>query len=141
MTSRRLGWLARSSSKLLHRRIIAPRGGALGLVALACALLLGASSGCSATVGDGCTSNRECGFTHECDTSSPGGYCLIPNCKPNSCPAESWCASFTFLDRQRTYCLRKCKSDGDCRSGYKCRFELGTPGGVCFTGPLNASMP
>ena len=113
----------------------------LPAAALALALFFGATMGCSATVGDACTSNRECGPSQECDPSPPGGYCLIPNCRATSCPPEAWCASFTFVDRERTFCLRKCKSDGDCRSGYKCRFDTGTPGGVCYTGPANASMP
>ena len=102
---------------------------ALGL--LAPLLVLGA--GCAAHIGDPCTSNQECAYGHSCDLAPPGGYCLVVTCKPNSCAAEAWCASYVVGGRTQSYCLRKCQEDGDCRDGYRCRFDLGAPGGVCYT--------
>jgi hypothetical protein len=57
----------------------------------------------------------------------------VVTCKPNSCAAEAWCASYVVGGRTQSYCLRKCQEDGDCRDGYRCRFDLGAPGGVCYT--------
>ena len=91
--------------------------------------------GCASTIGDRCTSNRDCATGQECDTAPPGGYCFEQMCRANSCPSEAWCATFAVSERTRTFCLRKCQADGDCRGGYKCRFELGTPGGVCYVAP------
>lgn len=109
---------------------------ATGTVAALMLMVLAAfGGGCAATVGDGCTSNRECATAQECDTASPGGYCTILTCRANSCPSEAWCASFSLADRTRSFCLRKCQDNGDCRDGYKCRFDLGTAGGVCYVAP------
>jgi hypothetical protein len=94
------------------------------------------AAGCGNVIGDACTSNAECAFGHQCDTSSPAGYCLLTNCRANSCPQEAWCAVFQIsTSRTQSFCLRKCKDDGDCRDGYRCRFDLGTPGGVCYVPP------
>lgn len=90
---------------------------------------------CAAHIGDPCSSNRDCNAAagHTCDVSAPGGYCLLYGCRANSCPSEAWCATFTTGPRTQSYCLRKCASSDDCRDGYRCRTDLGTPGGVCFT--------
>jgi len=119
-----------------HRR---PRGAGARTFLLAALFLSLATlgGGCAATVGDGCASNRECATGQECDTAPPGGYCLIATCRSNQCPSEAWCASFGVADRTRTFCLRKCQADGDCRSGYKCRLDLNTPGGVCYIAPTS----
>jgi hypothetical protein len=95
--------------------------------------LLSGVAACAAKVGDGCLNNADCAFGQTCDTSPPGGYCLIVGCRANSCPSEAWCASFQVGARIQSFCLRKCGDDGDCRDGYRCRFDTGAPGGVCYT--------
>lgn len=66
-----------------------------------------------------------------CDTTQPGGYCTVFNCEPDTCPEEAQCIAFdTELDPscvdqsrarfERTFCMRRCSNDGDCRSGYEC---------------------
>jgi hypothetical protein len=105
------------------------------LVSLA-ALLAG---GCAAHVGDGCATNQDCATAQFCDTSPPGGYCTVVGCRANSCPSEAWCATALLGDHMQTYCLRKCEEDGNCRAGYVCRFDMATPGGVCFVAPVPAA--
>ena len=67
-----------------------------------------------------------------CDTSQPGGYCTIFNCRGNLCPNRAACVLFNanvqgcgFDDRSpsrtgRTFCMGQCSDDSDCRSGYVC---------------------
>jgi hypothetical protein len=70
-----------------------------------------------------------------CDTTQPGGYCTIFNCEPDKCPEdESACVAFDYeLDPacrsaddaewprfQRTFCMKWCDDDSDCRDGYRC---------------------
>ena len=79
----------------------------------------------------------------------PNGYCTIIGCDFDTCPEESVCVRFFAVGETgkdctsqdecgveefctvgnncvpRTaevrYCMRKCSSNGDCRSGYECR--------------------
>jgi hypothetical protein len=69
-----------------------------------------------------------------CDITQPGGYCTIFNCEPGDCPEESSCVIFGVAPStlegcedphgvtpyQRSFCLKTCDNDGDCRSGYEC---------------------
>jgi hypothetical protein len=69
-----------------------------------------------------------------CDISMPGGYCTIFNCEPGGCPEEAVCIAYrntlapvgACMDTasrarlERTFCMRRCKSDSDCRGGYAC---------------------
>ena len=67
-----------------------------------------------------------------CDTSQPGGYCTIFNCSGNSCPDDATCVAFEssipgcgFNDRVpsrvgRSFCMKYCTSNDDCRAGYVC---------------------
>ncbi|MFO0660125.1 MAG: hypothetical protein U0165_09885 [Polyangiaceae bacterium] len=101
------------------------------VVALACASL---SIGCKTKIGDKCTTSTDCSTQGDrlCDTTEPGGYCTIFNCDPNSCPEEASCVAFDLqsdplcyvpADSQRmlrTFCLRGCESEDDCRGGYTC---------------------
>ncbi|MBI4705718.1 MAG: hypothetical protein HY744_31890 [Deltaproteobacteria bacterium] len=98
-------------------------------------LALGAA-GCSAEIGDECTSALDCSTLGErlCDSTQPGGYCTIFNCEPDTCPEEAACVAFQGeIDpacRQaddgkwarfgRTFCMRVCEEQDDCRSGYEC---------------------
>jgi hypothetical protein len=93
---------------------------------------------CRPEIGDACETSTDCSPSGErlCDiTQKPGGYCTIFNCEPASCPEEAVCVKFGD-DRSpvagcedplgagpyaRTFCLRKCEDDGDCRDRpYRC---------------------
>jgi hypothetical protein len=100
------------------------------------AAVIGAISalGCTPKIGDDCSTSTDCSTRGDrlCDTTQPGGYCTIFNCEPGNCPDEAQCVAFDFtLDPlcnepyatprfQRTFCMRRCKNNGDCRSGYVC---------------------
>lgn len=100
---------------------------------LAAALAVG-MSGCKPEIGDDCSVSTDCSSTGDrlCDTTQPGGYCTIFNCEPGTCPEEAICVGFSTSSSkvcedpqsdgrlQRTYCLRSCGSNDDCRSGYEC---------------------
>lgn len=100
-------------------------------------------SACSAEIGDPCDYDIDCSANYDrnCDSSQPGGYCLIIGCGPDECPAEAVCTEFTTPcpddyaltdagietcdliepNRGRSYCLRACKTNADCdRKRYQC---------------------
>lgn len=101
-----------------------------------CAVMVGALAalGCTPSIGDKCSSSTDCSLRGDrlCDTTQPGGYCTVFNCEPNNCPEEAQCVAFNSqLDPvctetqdtprfQRTFCMFRCESDGDCRGGYTC---------------------
>jgi hypothetical protein len=93
--------------------------------------------GCTPSIGDKCVLSTDCSIRGErlCDTSQPGGYCTIFNCRANLCPDEATCVMFhaavpgcSYNDRAggvgsrvaRTFCVAHCEADGDCRAGYVC---------------------
>ena len=78
--------------------------------------------GCTAEVGDECSTNTDCGTELFCDSSMAGGYCTRTPCEPNECPEEAVCIRF---DDNSTYCMRRCEADGDCRDGYVCVSNFG----------------
>jgi hypothetical protein len=101
------------------------------------AFLMIALGGCSSEIGDSCSYDVDCSenMDRNCDHNQPGGYCLVLGCDPDDCPSEAVCVEFTTPcpegtesatceqieeNRERTYCLRHCKSDKDCRSHYQC---------------------
>jgi hypothetical protein len=93
-------------------------------------------AGCKPEIGDSCSLSTDCSASGDrlCDTTQPGGYCTIFNCSAGTCPEEAICVAFgTAISTapgcfdpqdsarlQRTFCMRKCDSDGDCRSSYDC---------------------
>ncbi|RYE92533.1 MAG: hypothetical protein EOO75_06485, partial [Myxococcales bacterium] len=105
----------------------------LGLVAL--------GAGCKPKIGDECSTSIDCSSQGDrlCDTTMPGGYCTLFNCEPDRCPDDGVCVVFKkqpsdaadcddpqrWLRLQRTFCVRSCGSDDDCRGGYSC---IGTAG-------------
>ena len=111
--------------------------------ALAAALLGGAAAlvGCTPEIGDGCRVSTDCSIRGDrlCDTSQPGGYCTLFNCRANSCPDETACVLFqtsvpgcAYDDRRpsrtsRSFCTAPCDEDGDCREGYVCRSPGDSP--------------
>ena len=101
------------------------------------------TAGCQPEIGDDCALSTDCSQQgdRQCDTTQPGGYCTIFNCEPGGCPEEAICVAFSGappsaqqcedtpagLLKRRTYCLRSCQGNKDCRSGYECA-DLGRPG-------------
>ncbi len=113
--------------RLLGRRLRWAVGGAL--VALAAA--------CTPQIGDKCSASTDCSTRGDrlCDTSQPGGYCTVLNCRGGSCADESVCVLFgsavpgcgyddrtgTFGSRvARSFCMAQCTANTDCRDGYVC---------------------
>jgi hypothetical protein len=92
-----------------------------------------ALAACTPEIGDKCILSTDCSLRGDrlCDTSQPGGYCTIFNCRGNGCPTAS-CILFQpsvqgcgFDDRSpsrtgRSFCVGYCESDEDCRDGYVC---------------------
>ena len=104
------------------------------------ALLLGTVGlACAPKIGDSCSSSTDCSQNGDrlCDTTQPGGYCTVFNCEPDTCPTEGQCVAFdqhldpNCVDPQawarfeRTFCMLRCSSDSDCRSGYIC-YDMAT---------------
>lgn len=99
-----------------------------------CALALLAA--CKPEIGDDCELSTDCSASGDrlCDSTQPGGYCTIFGCDPGGCPEEAVCVAFNSQvsdvaacqDPQgasrflRSFCMRRCDSDEDCRSGYVC---------------------
>lgn len=84
-------------------------------------------AGCGSGIGDGCTTDQDCGG-RRCDTFAtyPGGYCT-QRCTPgddSTCPAGGSCQ----VHQGEILCLRTCKEDVECRSGYRCLPLLGVSG-------------
>jgi len=93
---------------------------------------------CRPEIGDACETSTDCSPSGErlCDiTQRPGGYCTIFNCEPGTCPEEAVCVKFGDARSPvpgcedplgagpyaRTFCLRKCEDNSDCRdSPYRC---------------------
>jgi hypothetical protein len=95
--------------------------------------LLGAI-GCKPEIGDDCQVSTDCSNIGDrlCDTTQPGGYCTIFNCEPGTCPEEAICVAFKTdissacpdpqggIRLTRTFCLKSCDGNDDCRGGYDC---------------------
>src|SRR5690606_17119508 len=92
---------------------------------------------CEPAIGDECETNLDCPAGSICDTTAPGGYCLISNCEDGGdCPDGSLCVVF---DRFTRFCMASCDGNGDCRSDYECRKDL-DPRGFCYV-PQGDDLP
>lgn len=111
-----------------HRRLVPLPFGLLCLLALALAPTL---TGCAPAVGDACTVNGDCPNGSICDSTVPGGYCTIPDCRAEQCPGTSVCVTFR---EEESYCMQTCSSDEDCREGYTCREAAERPR-FCYIAP------
>ncbi len=90
-------------------------------------------SGCGATIGDSCTSDRDCGTTGTCLNRdfTPGGTCTLPCALGGkACPAGSTCVD-DAIARDTPGCLRSCRSATDCRLGYVCQAQRDAATLVC----------
>jgi hypothetical protein len=102
-----------------------------------------AVSACQPDIGDACEITPDCGETSDriCDPTQPGGYCTVFNCEPGTCPEESICIAFGAVVStaegctdpngssrfRRTFCMKTCESESDCRGSYDCE-SLNVPG-------------
>jgi hypothetical protein len=109
------------------------RWNVLGAVGLGLGLM-----GCGATVGDACTTDKECGDKGICINQeyTPGGYCsqsCVPG-KDETCPSGSTCVS-EGASGEVSACFLKCKDATECRGGYRCVGGYkGNPHSVCVAG-------
>jgi hypothetical protein len=97
--------------------------------------------GCTPEIGDKCVLSTDCSLRGDrtCDTSQPGGYCTIQDCRANTCPDDAACVLFNpvvpgcgFNSRTpsrvgRAYCMAYCQDDTDCRDGYVCADPKASP--------------
>jgi len=99
-------------------------------------------AGCQPGIGDECETSVDCSSSGDrlCDITQPGGYCTIFNCEPGDCPEDSVCVLFSANRSsvagcqdpegaspfQRSFCVKTCGSDDDCRSDYACE-DLDAP--------------
>jgi hypothetical protein len=132
---------------------------------LGLALLLAvAAVGCKPSIGDKCSVSTDCSQTGDrlCDISAPDGYCTIYNCEPkgsnasSACPDEASCIAFGAdpssvpgcqnalgsTPYQRTFCMKKCDNNNNCRGGYVCEDPQADPrfGAVDVDGPGKVCM-
>jgi hypothetical protein len=97
--------------------------------------VLALTFGCTPSIGDACKLHTECSATggRICEPNLPGGYCTIFNCEPGSCPSEAACVAYGVTPSskpecgneqsqrlERTFCMKTCSSQSDCRGGYSC---------------------
>ena len=117
---------------------------------LGAGLMLLVGVACQPKIGDDCDINANCSDVGDrmCDRSQPGGYCTQFNCEPGTCPDEATCIGFRTVvsslateegDQwvcadpqdtsrfQRTFCMRSCRSNSDCRAAYDC-IDMAKPG-------------
>lgn len=101
-------------------------------------------------VGDPCTAASECpaggSGTVACDTSEPGGYCIVEGCAQHGhdCPDDPGLggtggptSSQCVTTASGTACLRICTSAADCRQGYTCAARSDAAG----HGQVNVCVP
>jgi hypothetical protein len=80
--------------------------------------------GCAPSIGDSCDGPIDCSIAGDrvCDLTQPGGYCTVQFCNPDTCPDNAVCVEW-LPDPARTaetWCMKRCRSDGGCRSAYRC---------------------
>jgi hypothetical protein len=87
-------------------------------------------------VGDACTTDADCGDKGFCINNqafTPGGYCsqsCVPG-KDETCPTGSSCVRKGYGE-DVSACFLKCRSNDDCRTGYRCEGGFqGNPNSVC----------
>ncbi|MCA2978034.1 MAG: hypothetical protein INH41_18030 [Myxococcaceae bacterium] len=96
------------------------------------AFAFAALSACGPTIGDPCTTERDCGAGACLNRDfTPGGYCSL-DCRGGAspCPAGSICVE-DAIGRGTWGCLRSCRAATDCRPGYVCRTEKDSSAPVC----------
>lgn len=80
----------------------------------------------SATIGDACKSDSNCGDKEKCDKDYHKGYCVRFDCSvKNPCAGEAICN--VIEPEGFSVCLKSCNQKSDCRKGYRCYDQ-----GVCL---------
>lgn len=83
-------------------------------------------SACSPQLGDSCSTALNCSVNGDraCDVTQPGGACISYDCQADQCADDAVCVRFHPAEPRRSLvaCMRRCHSDGDCRTdeGYRC---------------------
>jgi hypothetical protein len=133
-------WLS-GLARHLRRFVATPPSTARGRAILLAICTFGAT-GCAKEIGDACTVNADCnGSTSDriCDTTQPSGYCTVFSCSRGTCPSEARCVAYGtsipgcgYDDRRlprtaRSFCLKECEGNSDCRDGYVCEDPTKAP--------------
>lgn len=130
-------------ARRLRRLVATPSGrGTRASRAILLAICTFGATGCAKQIGDACTVNADCnGSTSDriCDTTQPSGYCTVFSCSRESCPSEARCVAYGtsipgcgYDDRRlprtaRSFCLKECEGNSDCRDGYICEDPTKAP--------------
>jgi len=70
-------------------------------------------------IGHACAADSDCGVGYRCQTTAPGGYCVM-SCTPDvPCPSGTLCSPVP-LSRISGVCMLACAGQADCRPGYVC---------------------
>ena len=91
-----------------------------------------AFAACGPTIGDACTTERDCGLGLCLNRDfTPGGACSLACAVGGAaCPAGSVCVD-AAIGKDSPGCLRSCRSAMDCRGGYVCKTEKNSATPVC----------
>jgi hypothetical protein len=98
--------------------------------------LVSIALGCQPEIGDTCVTSSDCSAAGDrlCDTTQPDGYCTVFNCEPGTCPEDEAicvafgaerstlpeCASGDDSRLLRTFCMKTCEADSNCRPDFIC---------------------
>jgi hypothetical protein len=95
-------------------------------------LLFALLAACGPTIGDACTVDKDCANgTCVNRDYTPGGYCsLTCSTAIDACPVGTQCVA-NAITRNGAGCMRTCKADKDCRTGYVCLVQQGSALKVC----------
>lgn len=100
--------------------------------ALIAGVLLAGLSACGPTIGDPCTTSQECGAGVCLNRDfAPGGYCSL-DCAlgGTACPAGTICVA-DAVGKDKPGCMRTCRQQTECRSGYVCKTEKNSSEPIC----------
>jgi hypothetical protein len=70
-------------------------------------------------IGRPCADDADCGDEYRCQTTVPGGYCVLTCASDVPCPEGSVCSPLP-LSRVTGVCMKACSATTECRAGYVC---------------------
>lgn len=73
----------------------------------------------SGAIGRACVADADCGDGLRCQTTAPGGYCVMDCSSAAVCPEGTACSPVPF-SRIAGVCMLACASSADCRPDYVC---------------------
>ena len=110
----------------------------LSPVVLAWWFSLAALSSCSGgTIGNPCTTDRDCEPGQSCFLNGfPGGYCSRGCTREGGvsigeCPGSSVCSGTSIAGSSTLFCADTCTDPSQCRESYNCRTLPGTDLKAC----------